>query len=105
MLFKKKNLYIDHFKNLSLKVKKKKIFLVSGNASFTGNSKYFFLNALSSKINFEMYYVTYQRELFDELNSFNLPVILFHNECSVSPGLPNNMPPSFAGRMVNSELI
>lgn len=83
MFFKKKNNYTQEFKYLSLKVKKKNIILVSGNVSFTGNSKYFFLENLKNNKLFNVYYVTYFKHIYDELKKNNLPSILFYDNCSL----------------------
>ena len=47
MFLKKKNSFYEEFKDLSQRVKKKNIILVSGNNCFSGNSKYFFLESVN----------------------------------------------------------
>ena len=82
MFLKKKKSFYEEFKDLSQRVKKKNIILVSGNNSFSGNSKYFFLESLNSNLS-NTFYVTYYKDVFNQLKSCNLPVILWHDNSSI----------------------
>ena len=85
MLFKEKEKpnHLSHLRDLSTKVKKTNTILISGNISFTGNSKYFFLELVNKDVGLKYYFVTYHKNIYENLKKNNLPVILWNDESSL----------------------
>ena len=80
---KEKPDHLSNLKDLSTKVKKTNTILISGNNSFTGNSKYFFLELVNKDVGFKYYIVTYHKNIYENLKKNNLPVILWNNRSSL----------------------